>query len=122
MAISSRPSLEAFINKGGSSVASEETVPAPPRPKKDSAAAAPRERKTKAAPAPPPVEVVPPKKPLGRPRKQQEDALKFVMRIPPYISSELDAVVGQRKIPVSRNAWILEAIVEKIERDISASK
>ena len=39
------------------------------------------------------------------------------MRIPWQISEELNRVVEGRKIPISRNAWILEAIVERMERE-----
>lgn len=127
MPISNRPNIEAFINKGGSSTANEgkkaaprkppkpeqeprptQTVVGPPSPKAVKAAAA-----VKSAPKP--------GKALGRPRKVRQpdeaDTLKFVMRIPPAISEELNRVVEGRKIPMSRNVWILEAIVERLDRE-----
>ncbi len=123
MPISTRPSIESFINKGGSSSAAEEAavekqaVVKTPTVKKRAVGGTPKKSKSD--------KIVQPAMPtaagktLGRPRKVVEfEALKFVMRIPPEISSELDTRVSSRKIPVSRNAWILEAIVEKLDREI----
>lgn len=114
MAISNRPTIpniESFINKGGSSTVAEELhSPTPPvrekavrTPKKLAAATAP----TSAA------------RPKGRPRKPAppSEALKFVMRIPAEIAAELDRRVENRKVPTSRNAWILEAIVARFESE-----
>lgn len=116
MAISNRPALpnlEAFINKGGSSTASEENVSvvettmAPPV---DKAKRATKPNTRTSAPTPS-------AKPKGRPRKAaQVEALKFLMRVPPEIAAELDRSIERMKIPVSRNAWILEAILQRLEQ------
>lgn len=129
MPISSRPSLEDFINKGGSSSVGIE-MPARPaqknvasNPKPASKIASPTAaKKQKPAAAPPPLVAAPRQsvsgRTIGRPRKVNEpEALKFVMRIPPQISDQMAQVIEARKVPMSRNAWILEAIVEKLEKD-----
>ena len=116
MAISNRPALpnlESFINKGGSSTVAEELLsPALPLPAREKAARAPK--KVAVAPVPAPAA-----RPKGRPRKPAPpaEALKFVMRIPADIAAELDRRVEGRKVPTSRNAWILEAIVARFEAE-----
>lgn len=114
MAISNRPvmpNLESFINKGGSSTVAEELTH-PPAVKRERAARAPK--KIAVTPVPTPAA-----RPKGRPRKVAPpvEALKFVMRIPADIAAELDRRVEGRKVPTSRNAWILEAIVARFEAE-----
>lgn len=125
MPISTRPSLEDFINKGGSSSISFAEPAAKPARKKSET---PRTKKSTAAqPAAPPPPAAASRqtstaRSVGRPRKVREaDALKFVMRIPPQISDDMARVIESRKVPVSRNAWILEAIVEKLEKDAAGA-
>lgn len=113
MAISNRPTIpniESFINKGGSSTVAEELL-SPTPVVREKAARAPK--KVAAAPVPTPA------RPKGRPRKPAPpaEALKFVMRIPAEIAAELDRRVENRKVPTSRNAWILEAIVARFEAE-----
>lgn len=129
MPISNRPNIEAFINKGGSSTANEEKKAAPRPRKPPKTEQEPRPTQTVVGPPQPKaaktsaaVNIQPkPGKALGRPRKVRQpdeaDTLKFVMRIPPAISEELNRVVEGRKIPMSRNVWILEAIVERLDRE-----
>lgn len=116
MPISNRPNLEAFINKGGSSSASVEEFAPKTVTRKKEKAAAPRTNTVKKTII---VEQPAPSKAKGRPRKVKSfEELKFVMRIPPNISDDLARVIDSRKVPMSRNAWILEAIVEKLEKEI----
>lgn len=115
MAISNRPTLpniESFINKGGSSTVAEELL-SPTPSVREKAARAPK--KMAVAPVPTPAA----SRPKGRPRKPAPpaEALKFVMRIPADIAAELDRRVENRKVPTSRNAWILEAIVARFEAE-----
>ena len=119
MPISNRPNLEDFINKGGSSTISP-PAPEEKKPVQKNARTAKAQSRPKQGPVPSPAPS-PLAKTIGRPRKVKQpnevDSLKFVMRIPAQISEELNQVVEGRKIPISRNAWILEAIVERMERE-----
>ena len=40
-----------------------------------------------------------------------------IVRLPPDMLAEVDGLLKQRRIKVSRNTWFLEALVEKIQRE-----
>jgi hypothetical protein len=39
------------------------------------------------------------------------------IRLPQEIVAQIDEVLGRRAVPLSRNNWLLEAAVEKLERN-----
>jgi hypothetical protein len=41
------------------------------------------------------------------------------LRITPSILDEIDALISTRKIPIARHDWFMEAIGEKMEREIN---
>ena len=43
--------------------------------------------------------------------------IRFSLTIPAAICEELDALRDSRRLKTSRHQWVLEAIVEKIERE-----
>jgi hypothetical protein len=50
---------------------------------------------------------------------KREDAKekKMSLRIPMLVSDRVDDVIKNRLLRISRHAWILDAIVEKLERE-----
>ncbi len=44
------------------------------------------------------------------------------LRLPEDILSEIDNSVGSRRIKISRHTWLMEAIVEKLDRESSTNK
>lgn len=42
------------------------------------------------------------------------------LRITPSILDEIDALISTRKIPIARHDWFMEAIGEKMEREIGS--
>jgi hypothetical protein len=44
-----------------------------------------------------------------------------VLRVPPKILKEVDAAVQARPVRIPRHTWLLEAIVEKLERENGGS-
>jgi hypothetical protein len=47
--------------------------------------------------------------------------VRFSLTIPAAICEELDALRNSRRLKTSRHKWVLEAIVEKIERERAES-
>lgn len=43
------------------------------------------------------------------------------LKIPIEMLSQVDEAVGKRRVPIYRVQWILEAIVEKLERENASS-
>ena len=41
----------------------------------------------------------------------------MTVRIPGHILERIDRSLGQEDVPVSRNHWIIEALVEKLRRN-----
>lgn len=50
-------------------------------------------------------------------RKPEEDVVAVTVRGPRGIMTEIDSVRSARPVKVPRNTWILEALVEKLERE-----
>ncbi len=44
------------------------------------------------------------------------------LRLPEDILSEIDNSVSSRRIKISRHTWLMEAIVEKLDRESSTDK
>ena len=40
-----------------------------------------------------------------------------IVRLPEDMLAEIDALLKQRRVKVSRNTWFLEALVERIQRE-----
>lgn len=47
--------------------------------------------------------------------------IRFSLTIPAAICEELDALRDSRRLKTSRHKWVLEAIVEKLERERAES-
>lgn len=45
-----------------------------------------------------------------------KERVPVTVRIPGHILQRIDASLGQEDVPVSRNHWIIEALVEKLRR------
>lgn len=43
--------------------------------------------------------------------------MKVMLRLPPQMLEKVDAAVEARPLPTARTTWIMEAIVEKLERE-----
>ncbi|MGI0494312.1 hypothetical protein ACN4EG_21200 [Alkalinema pantanalense CENA528] len=56
----------------------------------------------------------------GRPPKEKEEESGVKLRLPLSLLQRIDAAVESRKPSPSRHQWILEAIYEKLDRDIEA--
>ncbi len=49
-------------------------------------------------------------------RKKESPRVSVTIRIPQELATQIDEALEQRPIPLSRNNWILEAALEKLER------
>ena len=47
----------------------------------------------------------------------EKERVSVTVRIPGHILEQIDASLGQEDVPVSRNHWIIEALVEKLKRN-----
>ena len=45
-----------------------------------------------------------------------KERVSVTVRIPEHILKQIDAFLYQEDVPVSRNHWIIEALVEKLKR------
>ena len=45
----------------------------------------------------------------------EKERVPVTVRIPGHILEQIDASLGQEELPVSRNHWIVEALVEKLK-------
>lgn len=45
-----------------------------------------------------------------------KERVSVTVRIPEHILKQIDASLDQEDVPVSRNHWIIEALVEKLRR------
>lgn len=45
-----------------------------------------------------------------------QERVPVTVRIPEHILEQVNARVGEEELPVSRNHWIVEALVEKLRR------
>jgi metal-responsive CopG/Arc/MetJ family transcriptional regulator len=46
-----------------------------------------------------------------------KDRVPVTVRIPGHILQKIDSRVNQEELPVSRNHWIMEALIEKLRRN-----
>lgn len=46
----------------------------------------------------------------------EKERVSVTVRIPEHILKQIDASLHQEDVPVSRNHWIIEALVEKLRR------
>lgn len=53
----------------------------------------------------------------GQGRRPASKSAPVVVRIPPALLERIDTAVEARPVPTPRHTWLLEAIVEKLERD-----
>jgi hypothetical protein len=51
-----------------------------------------------------------------------KERVPVTVRIPGHILEQIDASLGQEDVPVSRNHWIIEALVEKLRRTNARSQ
>ncbi len=50
-----------------------------------------------------------------------EDIVRVNVRVPSDFLQQIDDAVKRRRIKTARHTWILEALAEKLDREISAS-
>ncbi|MBE9046719.1 hypothetical protein IQ255_20285 [Pleurocapsales cyanobacterium LEGE 10410] len=50
-------------------------------------------------------------------KKQQKDIVPISLRLPRSFSERIETVLEKRALKVPRHTWLLEAIVEKLERE-----
>lgn len=43
-----------------------------------------------------------------------------VLRMPPHVLARIDQAVEARQVKVPRHTWLLEAVIEKLEREAAA--
>jgi hypothetical protein len=53
----------------------------------------------------------------SKPEKVDEEMTPVTLRVPADILAEVDASAKKRRPRCSRNSWILEAMLEKLERE-----
>lgn len=51
-----------------------------------------------------------------------KERVPVTVRIPGHILEQIDASLGKKDVPVSRNHWIIEALVEKLKRAENGEK
>ena len=51
-----------------------------------------------------------------KPSGNDKERISVTLRIPGHILKQIDAFVETEDVPVSRNHWIIEALVEKLRR------
>ena len=49
-------------------------------------------------------------------RKKESPRVSVTIRIPRELATQIDEALELRQIPISRNNWLLEAALEKLER------
>lgn len=50
-----------------------------------------------------------------------KERVSVTVRIPGHILEQIDASLREEEVPVSRNHWIIEALVEKLKRTDNGS-
>jgi hypothetical protein len=53
----------------------------------------------------------------GKNGEQERDAVPVILRVPEDILEKVDASVQARRIKTPRHTWLLEAVLEKLERE-----
>ncbi len=56
----------------------------------------------------------------GRERDAESEAIAVIVRIPAKMLADIDRSVKARQIRTPRHTWLLEAIVEKLDREVGA--
>lgn len=59
--------------------------------------------------------------PAGSNGRNGTEIEQVIIRLPAEALQEIDALVGQRKIKTPRHTWLLEAVHEKIERELRSA-
>jgi len=49
-------------------------------------------------------------------QKNGKGRVPVTVRVPEHILKEIDSCVGIEEVPISRNHWIIEALIEKLKR------
>ncbi len=50
-------------------------------------------------------------------KKQQKDIVPISLRLPREFSERIETVLEKRALKIPRHTWLLEAVVEKLERE-----
>jgi hypothetical protein len=53
----------------------------------------------------------------GKNGGQERDAVPVILRVPEDILKKVDASVQARRLKTPRHTWLLEAVLEKLERE-----
>lgn len=48
--------------------------------------------------------------------KPENERVSITVRIPEHILKQIDASLVKKDVPISRNHWIVEALVEKLKK------
>lgn len=49
-------------------------------------------------------------------QRDDKTRVPVTIRIPGHILQDIDSCVGNEEVPVSRNHWIVDAVIEKLKR------
>lgn len=49
-------------------------------------------------------------------QRNDKGRVAVTVRVPEHILKDIDSCVGNEEVPVSRNHWIVEALIEKLKR------
>lgn len=50
-------------------------------------------------------------------KKQSKEVVPISLRLPREFSERIEAVLDKRSLKIPRHTWLLEAVVEKLERE-----
>lgn len=50
-------------------------------------------------------------------KKQQKDVVPISLRLPREFSERIETVLEKRALKIPRHTWLLEAVIEKLERE-----
>jgi hypothetical protein len=54
-------------------------------------------------------------------RRNSKVRVPVTVRLPEHVVKKIDEELGERDIPLSRNTWLLEAVIEKLRKNVSGS-
>ena len=54
---------------------------------------------------------------VAKKTKNLSKAVSVVLRLPAEVLSQIDQVVDSRRIRIPRHTWLLEAVLEKLDRE-----
>ena len=49
-------------------------------------------------------------------KKNEKARIPVTVRVPGHILQDIDSCVDNEEVPVSRNHWIVDALIEKLKR------